>query len=70
MIALQHTAWIEDSPLQLSEAELLAATGGSEPLTRDQTAACAGKTQKLCILLMLLTIIWEPYISPLRLGFL
>lgn len=41
MIALQHTAWIEDSPLEQSEAEPLADTGGSVPLTRDQAAASA-----------------------------
>lgn len=47
MIALQHAAWrrIKDSPLEQSEAELLAATDRAAPLTRDQTAAWAGKTQ-------------------------
>lgn len=45
MIALQHAAGrrIKDSPL---EAELPAATDGADPLTRDQTAAWAGKTLK------------------------
>lgn len=37
MIALHHTAWVEDSPLEQSEAEL----------TRDQTAAYTGKDTKM-----------------------
>lgn len=46
MIALQHAAWrrIKDSPLEQSEAELLAATDRAAPLTRDQAAA-AGETK-------------------------
>lgn len=41
MIALQYAAWrrIKDSPLEQSEAELLAATDRAALLTRDQTAA-------------------------------
>lgn len=48
MIALQHAAWrrIKDSPLEQSEAELLAATDRAAPLTRDQTAAAwTGETK-------------------------
>lgn len=44
MIALQHAAWrrIKDSPLEQSEAELLAAPDRAAPLTRDDQRPTSG----------------------------